>query len=185
MRASIVAGSIGAAALLAASATPADAYWPDDRSHPVRTIDSFYSYYAIANQGAASALSNIRTNTVWLGSELYLTSSGASVRDVNQYTDSSVPGYGASTQCIVVNGSGNCDMWTVIYFPNAFSSTQRASQNFWTALACEEITHTLGIGERTQWDCLNSNYWQSNYNNSTARSPWANALDVNYVHNHV
>lgn len=165
------------------------AWFPDDHAHPVLGVSPYSTnpFRDLANIASGNGAQVIADYTNWSTSEIYSGSWYTTPSpDVTTLISTASSGAGGWATCVA--GTGNsCDRWEVTYRPAYWTSTQQASTNFWRALGCHEVTHTVGVAERSYADCLNANYFAANYNLTAARTPsyQANVDEINAVYKNV
>ena len=158
---------------------------PDDRNHGIReNTPSVSNYYGgLANAGTQYAAAALVNQTDWQSGEIFVVSpTGVGYEVQTSVTYSATPANGGYAQCVALLPLGRCDAWNVVYQSMYWNSTKRVSTNFWRALACHEITHTVGVGERSTNDCLNGNYMAANYDTYNGRNPVGNYDVINVVY---
>lgn len=167
-------GSVAVASGLNVPVVSAEPPPPGHRSHVVMLTGSsntYPSYVASANLATNYAVTTIASDTAWQATDIYSLSYGSPVPSAVKTGLAYSSTAGGWAMCDVPGSGGRCNHYAVYYNPDYWQSTQLLSDNFWRALGCHEIIHTVGVGERSASSCLYGYYFSNNYNLSTARHP--------------
>jgi hypothetical protein len=166
-------------ALVTASPSESPAYVPDNVWHNVGAVDSYQGWWTRNQQATSYGITNLRSHTYWWTNATYAGTQGGS--DVNASIDVYISS-GGGTNCDTFNGAGRCAHWTVKFNPYYWTPGARANYDFWDALGCHEIVHTVGVPDpaagQLKDSCLNGNFIGFQY----ATQPWkAKHLDPSEV----
>jgi len=146
--------------------SPAGATNPDSRTHPVGAHSSGQSpdvWASKHNTGSSWATTNVlNAKTSW-GSGAVYQGYGTASPETTTWVASGAS-LGGVAICNNIDRATGCTSWTVNYYPSYWSSAETSSDSFWKGLACHEVVHTVGVGERTGATCLDANWINGHWN---------------------